>query len=100
VRGARHTRQQILLYTVLLAAASVLPWVLHYDSAVYGVTASVASAGFLVMAWLVLRDRQDAEGNSLTQDKPAKLAFRYSLIYLAVIFFALAVDRAIYGATV
>ncbi len=98
VRGARHTRQQIFIYTVLLAISSVLPWVLHYDSAVYGVTACVASGGFLAMSWLVLRDKQDAAGNSLTQDKPAKLAFRYSLIYLAVIFFALAVDRALYGA--
>jgi protoheme IX farnesyltransferase len=98
VRGARHTRQQIFIYTVLLAIASVLPWALHYDSAVYGVTACIASAGFLAMAWLVLCDKQDDAGNSLTQDKPAKLAFRYSLIYLAVIFFALAVDRAIYGA--
>ena len=98
VRGARHTRQQILVYTVLLAASSVLPWVLGYAGAVYGVAACLTSGAFLVFAVLVLRDRQDAEGNSLTQDKPAKRAFRFSLIYLAVLFSALAVDHALRGA--
>jgi protoheme IX farnesyltransferase len=97
VRGARHTRVMIFAYTALLAVSSVLPWVLGYDGAVYGVTACVASGVFLGLAWWVLRDKQDAAGNSLTQDRPAKLAFRYSLIYLAVLFAALAVDRAMLG---
>ena len=50
-------------------------------------------AGFMVSAWRVLRDRQDADGVSLTGDAPAKAAFRYSIIYLFVLFAALAVDR-------
>jgi protoheme IX farnesyltransferase len=45
----------------------------------------------------VLRDRQDGAGVSLTQDRPAKQAFRYSLMYLAVLFFALAADRVASG---
>jgi protoheme IX farnesyltransferase len=97
VRGAAHTRWMIFVYTMLLAVSSVLPWVLGYDGALYGVTACVASGGFLGLAWWVLRDPQDEAGNSLTQDRPAKLAFRYSLIYLAVLFSALALDRAMLG---
>jgi protoheme IX farnesyltransferase len=94
VRGARHTRRQIFLYTVLLTVSSVLPWAMGYTGAVYGVAACLVSGGFLVFAALVLRDRQDPAGNSLTQDRPARLAFRYSLIYLAVLFSALAADHA------
>jgi protoheme IX farnesyltransferase len=41
----------------------------------------------------VLRDAQDADGRSLTRDAAAKAAFRFSLLYLAVLFLAVAVDR-------
>jgi protoheme IX farnesyltransferase len=95
VRGARHTRQQVFLYTILLSISSILPWVMGYAGAIYGVTACATAGVFLILAWRVLRDVQDEAGNSLTQDKPAKLAFRYSLIYLAVLFSALALDHAL-----
>jgi protoheme IX farnesyltransferase len=95
VAGARETRRQIFFYTVLLGVVAVLPWALGYTGAIYGVAASVFSLGFLVCAWRVLRDRQDAGGVSLTDDRPARLAFRFSLIYLAVLFMALGVDHAI-----
>ncbi len=51
--------------------------------------------GFVLHAWRVLRDRQDAAGVSLTKDAPAKAAFRYSILYLFVLFAALAVDRLV-----
>ena len=91
--GARATRRQIMLYSLLLAPLGVLPWALQLAGAVYGLAAAVLGAGFLVAAWRVLRDRQDADGRSLTRDAPAKALFRYSLLYLAVLFAALAVDR-------
>ena len=91
--GARATRRQIMLYSLLLAPLGVLPWALQLAGAVYGLAAAVLGTGFLVAAWRVLRDRQDADGRSLTRDAPAKALFRYSLLYLAVLFAALAVDR-------
>ncbi|MBS0562675.1 MAG: protoheme IX farnesyltransferase [Proteobacteria bacterium] len=93
VSGARTTRRQILLYTVLLVASSLLPWAAGYAGPVYGLSAAALGAGFLVSAWRVLTDRQDAEGRSLTKDAPAKAAFKYSIIYLFVLFAALAVDK-------
>ena len=93
VAGARHTRLQILLYTLVLLPVSVLPWVLGYAGAVYGLTAAVLGAGFIVSAVLVFHDRQDAGGVSLTRDAPARAAFRYSLVYLAILFAAVAVDH-------
>jgi protoheme IX farnesyltransferase len=95
VAGARSTRRHILFYTVVLVALSLLPWALHLAGLVYGLSAAVLGGGFLVGAVMVLRDRQDAAGVSLTNDAPAKKLFRFSLYYLFVLFAALAVDRLV-----
>ncbi len=93
VSGARETRRQIVVYTLLLVPISVLPWMLHLTGPVYGVTALVVGLAFLASVVGVMVDRQDAAGVSLTKDKPAKLAFKVSLYYLFVLFAALAVDH-------
>ncbi len=93
--GARHTRIQILIYTVLLLPVSVAPWALGYLGPVYGISALVLGLGFLVFALRVLADKQDATGRSLTNDAPARATFKFSLLYLAVLFAAAAVDRLI-----
>ncbi|HTR18124.1 MAG TPA: heme o synthase [Acetobacteraceae bacterium] len=97
VAGARETRRQIVLYTLVLAAVSLVPWALGEVGAVYGITAVVLGLGFLVSAWRVLRDKQDEAGRSLTKDAPARAAFRFSLAYLSILFLALAIDHAIGG---
>jgi protoheme IX farnesyltransferase len=43
----------------------------------------------------VLRDAQDEGGVSLSQDKPARAAFKFSILYLFLLFAACAVDRLI-----
>ncbi len=93
VAGARETRRHIMLYTVVLAAVSLVPWAIGFSGPVYGATALALDAGFLISAWRVLADKQDATGVSLTGDAPARAAFRYSLAYLFLLFAALAVDR-------
>ncbi len=95
VRGARHTRQQILLYTVLLTLVSLAPAILQLTGPIYLVITLMLDLGFLLCAWRVLRDRQDATGVSLTDDKPARQAFRFSLLYLAALFLAVCADRAV-----
>lgn len=91
--GARETRRQILLYTLLLVPISLVPWMMGFSGRLYAITAISLGVGFLVHAWLVLRDRQDATGVSLTNDAPAKAAFKFSIIYLFVLFGALPIDR-------
>ncbi len=93
VAGAKETRRQIVIYTLLLVPLSLLPWVLGFAGLVYGLAALTLGAGFLVSIWRVATDRQDASGVSLTRDAPARMAFRYSIAYLFVLFAALAVDR-------
>lgn len=95
VKGARHTRWQIMLYTVLLTIVSLAPAMLHLTGPIYLVATLLLDLGFLACAWRVLRDRQDADGTSLTGDKPARQAFRFSLLYLAVLFVAVCVDRVV-----
>jgi len=93
VAGARETRRQIVIYTVLLVPLSLLPWALGLAGPLYGITAAMLGACFLGRAWRVLRDRQDAGGISLTGDAPARAAFKFSILYLFVLFGALAMDR-------
>jgi protoheme IX farnesyltransferase len=49
----------------------------------------------LVSVWRVATDRQDATGVSLTNDGPARAAFKFSIAWLFILFAALAVDHFI-----
>ena len=91
--GARETRRQILLYTLLLLPLAVAPWPLGLTGPLYGVTALLLGLGFVRHALLVLREAQDASGISLAKDRAAKRAFGYSIIYLFALFGALAADH-------
>ena len=93
VAGAKETRRQIVLYSLVLVPLSLAPWAIGFAGPVYALAAAILGAGFLVGAWRVARDRQDATGVSLTNDAPARAAFKYSIVYLFVLFAALAVDR-------
>jgi len=95
VAGAKETRRQIVIYTLLLVPLSLTPWWMGFSGAVYGVAALVLGAGFLFHVLRVARDRQDEAGVSLTNDAPARAAFRYSIAYLFLLFAALAVDRLV-----
>ena len=93
VAGVFYYRGHILCYTLALAPFAVLPWALGYAGPIYGVTAIALGLGFILSSALVWRDKQDSTGVSLTQDAPARAAFRYSLAYLAILFAAVAVDH-------
>jgi protoheme IX farnesyltransferase len=95
VAGPRETRRQIMWYTLALVPLSLAPWAIGFSGPVYGIAAAVLGLGFLVNAWRVLTDKQDAAGVSLTNDAPARASFKYSIIYLFVLFGALAVDRLV-----
>jgi protoheme IX farnesyltransferase len=93
VKGAKHTRLNVLIYSLLLLPLSVSPWLLGLTGRIYGVTALVMSVAFAVLCWRVYADKQDAAGVSLTKDQPARRAFKFSLLYLFILFAACAVDR-------
>jgi protoheme IX farnesyltransferase len=93
VAGARETRKQIVIYTLLLVPLSLVPWLMGFAGPVYGIAALVLGVGFIASVIRVAADRQDTTGVSQTNDAPARMAFKYSILYLFVLFAALAVDR-------
>jgi protoheme IX farnesyltransferase len=95
VAGARETRRQILIYTVVLVTVSLAPVALGFAGALYGAAAVLLGAGFLRHALAILRERQDEAGVSLTGDRAAKAAFRFSITYLFALFGAMACDRLV-----
>jgi|TARA_R110002126_G_scaffold13118_4_gene56935 protoheme IX farnesyltransferase len=84
VAGDQSTRIQMLVYTLALLAASLVPWFMGYAGAIYGVAAIVLGGLFTLSSIKVLLDKSD---------KAAKLMFGYSILYLFLIFFALMVDH-------
>jgi protoheme IX farnesyltransferase len=95
VKGARHTRICVMVYTLILLPVTLAPYWLGLAGRIYGASALVLGAAFVYYAWAVLADKQDSTGISLTKDKPAKAAFKYSILYLFILFGACAVDRLI-----
>lgn len=93
VKGARHTRWNVFVYTLILFPLALSPWFLGLAGRIYGATAFVLGAVFVYYAWAVLRDEQDAKGVSLTKDQPARATFKFSILYLFLLFAAMAVDR-------
>jgi protoheme IX farnesyltransferase len=66
-----------------------------FSGLAYGTAATLLGLVFLLRVYRVTADRQDAAGNSLTGDAPAKAAFKYSIYYLFALFGALALDRLV-----
>jgi protoheme IX farnesyltransferase len=82
--GSEFTRLQILLYTLVLFAACLLPFAIGMSSWLYLLTALVLSGGFTWYGFRLWRDYSDAL---------ARKTFRFSLIHLSVLFAALLLDH-------
>jgi protoheme IX farnesyltransferase len=83
VRGERETTRQIVLYSVVLIVATLAPVIWGTLGFIYLVAALALGAAFLWLA-LVLRRR--------TTPRHAAVLFHYSLLYLALLFVAMALD--------
>jgi len=91
VAGEAATRRQILLYTLVLVPVSLLPWALALTGWVYGAVAIVTGTIFVIRALAVARNTA-----TLTSAMgPEKALFKYSLLYLFLIFAALVVDHVV-----
>jgi len=82
--GIRFTCLHSLLYVVLLAAVSLLPFTLGMSGWIYLGAVALLNAGFLGYAWALYRRYSDAL---------ARKTFRYSIIYLTLLFAALLLDH-------
>ncbi|MES3084406.1 heme o synthase [Sphingomonas faeni] len=89
VSGERTTRTQIGLYTIPMAAVAILPWPLGLTGAIYGVAAVLLTGWFALLAVRVAKRTTHVDDAM----KPEKALFKYSILYLFVMFGALVVDR-------
>ncbi len=85
--GNAFTRLQILLYTLLLFAACLLPVITGMSSWLYLFFAVVLNIGFIAYAVALWREYSD---------ELARKTFRFSLIHLSVLFAALLVDHYLF----
>ncbi len=85
VRGERETARQIVLYSIVLVGVTLLPWAFGGAGPIYVVCALALGAVFVGMAEKLRRD---------ITPRRAMILFHYSLLYLALIFVALALDAA------
>jgi protoheme IX farnesyltransferase len=83
VRGEAETRRQIVLYTLLLVAVTMLPFAGRLLGGVYAVTALLLGIAF---TWLAVALQRSAERRA------ALRLYLFSLAYLAVLFAAMVVD--------
>src|SRR5881398_672003 len=89
VAGVRHTRRQIFLYSLVMAAAAIAPWPLGLAGPIYGVCAAILSFVFVVLAARVF-------ANDAAEPKhmgPEKHLFGFSVFYLFALFAVLVADR-------
>ncbi len=86
VAGPEKTRRHILAYVLALVPVSLLPWALGFAGQLYGLAALALGGVFLGHAIRLCQDR--------TQ-RTATRTFRYSIVYLFALFFALVADKAL-----
>jgi protoheme IX farnesyltransferase len=82
--GNRYTRLQVLLYTIILFACTLLPYVYGMSGLIYLVSAVALGLQFLIYAVRLYRDYSDAL---------ARRTFVFSIVYLSLLFAALLVDH-------
>ncbi|GAB3242738.1 protoheme IX farnesyltransferase [Chitinimonas naiadis] len=82
--GEAFTRLHVLLYTFILTAVTLLPVATGMSGMIYLVSAALLDAAFLIYAWKIWRSYSDALARS---------AFRYSILYLSLLFAALLLDH-------
>mgnify|MGYP006159427959 FL=1 len=82
--GERFTLLNILLYTLILLAASILPYVYGMSGLFYLVCALILSGIFVMYAIRLYQDYSD---------QLARKTFKYSISYLALLFAAILIDH-------
>ena len=89
VSGPDATRQQILLYSLVLAPVAVTPVLTGLGGIAYGVVATAAGLVFVTLAIDVFRKR-----SGVAATLAARRLFRFSLVYMTLLFGVLLIEHA------
>jgi protoheme IX farnesyltransferase len=82
--GEMFTRLHILLYTIILVAVTLIPFAMRMSGMIYLVSAILLNGVFVYYAVSLYRQYSDAL---------SKTTFKYSILYLMLIFLALVIDH-------
>ncbi len=82
--GSSYTRLQIVLYTFVLVAVTMLPYAIRMSGVPYLIAALALGGAFLAYAIRLYRNYSDSL---------ARATFRYSIVYLTALFSALLIDH-------
>jgi heme o synthase len=88
VAGEKATKVQILLYSLVLVAVTLVPAFTGFGGVLYTAVAAVTGASFIFLAWKLFRTTDDTG-----MRRAARSLFTYSLSYLFLIFLALVTDH-------
>jgi protoheme IX farnesyltransferase len=84
--GKEFTSLQMLLYTLLLTLVTLLPYLLHFSNEIYLVGTMLCNGVFIYLSIRLLIEQTT---------KRAQQTFRYSILYLLLIFILIMLDRLI-----
>jgi len=82
--GNEFTRLHIFLYSLVLFASTLLPFMVRMSGPLYLACAVVLSGMFVMYSWRLYKEYSDALARKL---------FRFSILYLALLFGALLIDH-------
>lgn len=88
VNGVKETKRQIFIYSLIMYLFSLLPYLIGTSKILYGFIACFAGIIFVALSFQLFRKPNEQRSIRL---------FKYSIVYLFVVFFALISDRAILG---
>jgi len=86
VKGKRITRINIILYSLSLIIVSPSPWYFGFLGNIYGLTSSLLTIVFIYFSWNVYRKKIGSE----------PMLFKYSILYLFLLFMIMPIDKYIY----
>ena len=90
VKGEKHTRLEILLYSLVMAPTGVLPYILGQASPIYGAIAALSGAFMIYLAINVWRATDPA-----VADKACKMLFGTSILYLFLLFGVIVIENTV-----
>ena len=85
ISGDKVTRNNILIYSLLLVPCSFLPWIFDHSGSFYLFTATILGIEFLRRSFLIIKEIEGSEKN----------LFIYSIFYLSIIFASICIDKII-----
>ncbi len=86
VRGQRATKIQILIYSIILAFISFLPYIFEFSGKFYFFSAFILNSYFIYLALMLFKSEDSKKTNF------APKLFGYSIAYLYLIFSFLVID--------